>query len=136
MKHWLYVSVVRGRMTEYYLIPCSKRSDVLTTVDSFSGSIVDANVIYSDEIVECFDSNIELDLSEVLTDEPTSGCRFYAPTELGSLEGKNMNTTLGEMSMSICLMTVRAKCESRSPPLFGRVVLRKPELHLPIAERR
>ena len=43
MKHWLYVSAIRGRMMEYYLIPCSKRSDVLTTVDSFSGSIVDAN---------------------------------------------------------------------------------------------
>ena len=55
MKHWLYVSAIRGRMMEYYLLPCSKRIDVLTTVDSFSGSIVDANVIYSDEIVECFD---------------------------------------------------------------------------------
>ena len=95
MKHWLYVSALRGRMMEYYLIPCSKRSDVLTTVDSFSGSIVDANVIYSDEIVECFDSNIELDLSEVLTDEPTSGCRFYVPTELGSLEGKKYEYYLG-----------------------------------------
>ena len=99
MKHWLYVSVVRGRMTEYYLLPCSKRSDVLTTVDSFCGSIVDANVIYSDEIAEWFESspsiNMELPLSEMLTDEPIANCRTYAQNDQRLLDGKKYEYYFG-----------------------------------------
>lgn len=55
MKHWLYLSVARDLMTEYYLIPCARFSDVEMAFKSLGRSIVDANVIYSEEIVEWFD---------------------------------------------------------------------------------
>ena len=80
-RHSLYLSVCKNNIRRYYLMPCKSRADVHRYLFEHKGALIDANVVYSDDVEtwrsEMFRERVDLDLSERLIDVELANCKEH-----------------------------------------------------------